>query len=48
MACDAAADAFENSVQSPLVLPSLGPIPGSSVESRAWADFIILGASVLF
>jgi long-chain fatty acid transport protein len=42
------AHSFENSVQSSLVLPSLGPIPGSSVESRAWADFIILGASVLF
>jgi long-chain fatty acid transport protein len=42
------AHSFENSVQGPLVLPSLGALPGSSVENRAWADFILIGATVLF
>jgi long-chain fatty acid transport protein len=42
------AHSFENSVQGPLVLPALGPVPDSSAQSKAQADFILLGATVLF
>jgi long-chain fatty acid transport protein len=38
---------FENSVQGPIVSP-FGPIPGSSIQSNAWADSFVFGGSVRF
>jgi long-chain fatty acid transport protein len=38
---------FENSVQGAIISP-FGPIPGSSVQSDAWADSFIFGGTVKF
>jgi long-chain fatty acid transport protein len=38
---------FENSVQGTIISP-FGPIPGSSVQSDAWADSFIFGGTVKF
>jgi long-chain fatty acid transport protein len=42
------AHAFENSVQGPIVNPTFGPIPGSSVRSTVSADTFMFGATVKF
>jgi long-chain fatty acid transport protein len=39
---------FQNENQGPLVLPFVGPVPGSVVRTAATADAVILGASVFF
>jgi long-chain fatty acid transport protein len=39
---------FQNSNTGPIVLPFVGPVPGSSVRTAATADSVILGASVAF
>jgi long-chain fatty acid transport protein len=41
------AHAFENSEQGPILTP-LGAIPGSSVQSKVYADTVMLGATVKF
>ncbi len=41
------AHAFENSVRGPIVSP-FGALPGSSVQSRVWADTFMFGATVKF
>jgi long-chain fatty acid transport protein len=39
--------AFENSIRGPYVTP-IGTLPGTFVESSAWADYFVLGATVQF
>lgn len=34
---------FENSVSGPIDRPGMGPLPGTSVESRVSADAIAMG-----
>ncbi|MBV8557679.1 MAG: outer membrane protein transport protein [Planctomycetaceae bacterium] len=39
---------FQNQIHGPLILPFVGPIPGSNVRSASTADAVILGATVIF
>ena len=39
---------FQNSSTGPVVLPGLGPIPGTSVTSTAAADSLLAGMAVRF
>ena len=40
--------AFENSIEGPIVLPGMGPIPGTTVRSTASIDSLMVGATVKF
>ena len=42
------AHAFENSIQGPIVNPTLGAIPASTIRSTVSADTVSIGATVKF